>query len=443
MTHPFEQYNMKEFLIEAIKEIGFDEPTEIQKKVIPEVKKGRDIIGQSQTGSGKTHAFLLPLFNKIVPEHEQVQVVITAPSRELSDQLFQAASQLAEHSEQEIIVQQFIGGTDKQRQIDKLAQKQPHVVIGTPGRLFDLINQNVLLTHTANYMVVDEADMTLDMGFLEEVDQIAARLPEKGQMLVFSATIPQSLQPFLKKYMKSPIEIKVENQQIISDTVENWLISTKGKQRVNVIHELLTIGQPYLALVFANTKDRVDEIAKGLRDKGLDVAVVHGGISSRERRRVMRQIQNLDYQYVVASDLAARGIDIKGVSHVINAEIPHELDFFIHRVGRTGRNGMDGIAVTLYSPGEEKEIETLESMGITFQPKEIKNDEVLDTHDRNRRDQRKDQNNKESFDSEIHGMRKKAKKNVKPGYKRKIERKKEEKRKKARKLTQNNRKGRK
>ncbi|MFC6464452.1 DEAD/DEAH box helicase [Marinilactibacillus sp. GCM10026970] len=443
MTHPFEQYNMKNFLIEAIKEIGFNEPTEIQKKVIPEVKKGRDIIGQSQTGSGKTHAFLLPLFNKIVPEHEQVQVVITAPSRELSDQLFQAASQLAEHSEQEIIVQQFIGGTDKQRQIDKLAQKQPHVVIGTPGRLFDLINQNVLLTHTANYMVVDEADMTLDMGFLEEVDQIAARLPEKGQMLVFSATIPQSLQPFLKKYMKSPIEIKVENQQIISDTVENWLISTKGKQRVNVIHELLTIGQPYLALVFANTKDRVDEIAKGLRDKGLDVAVVHGGISSRERRRVMRQIQNLDYQYVVASDLAARGIDIKGVSHVINAEIPHELDFFVHRVGRTGRNGMDGIAVTLYSPGEEKEIETLENMGITFQPKEIKNDEVLNTHDRNRREQRKDQNNKDSFDSEIHGMRKKAKKNVKPGYKRKIERKKEEKRKKARKLTQNNRKNRK
>ncbi|WP_208560124.1 DEAD/DEAH box helicase [Marinilactibacillus kalidii] len=443
MTHPFEQYNIKNFLIEAIKEIGFDEPTEIQKKVIPEVKKGRDIIGQSQTGSGKTHAFLLPLFNKIKPELEQVQVVITAPSRELSDQLFQAASQLASFSEEEIIVQQFIGGTDKQRQVDKLAQKQPHVAIGTPGRMFDLISQNALLTHTAHYMVVDEADMTLDMGFLEQVDQIAARLPEKGQMLVFSATIPQSLQPFLKKYMKSPIEIKIENQQIISDTVENWLISTKGKRRINVIHELLTLGQPYLALVFANTKDKVDEIAKGLRDKGLDVAVVHGGISSRERRRVMRQIQNLDYQYVVASDLAARGIDIKGVSHVINAEIPHELDFFVHRVGRTGRNGMDGIAVTLYSPGEEKEIETLESMGITFQPKEIKNDEVIDTHDRNRREQRKDQNNKESFDSEIHGMRKKAKKNVKPGYKRKIERKKEEKRKKARKLTQNNRKSRK
>ncbi|MFL2094478.1 DEAD/DEAH box helicase [Marinilactibacillus psychrotolerans] len=434
MTHPFEQYNLKPYLIEAINKIGFREPTEIQKKVIPEIKKGRDIIGQSQTGSGKTHAFLLPLFNQIDPSREHVQIVITAPSRELSDQLFQAASQLAKHSEEEIIVQQFIGGTDKQRQIDKLAQKQPHVAIGTPGRMNDLVKQNVLLIHTANYMVVDEADMTLDMGFLEEVDQMAARLPENGQMLIFSATIPQSLQPFLKKYMKNPINIVIENQQVISENVENWLISTKGKKRVDVIHQLLTIGQPYLALVFANTKDRVDEIAKGLRDRGLDVAVVHGGISSRERRRVMRQIQNLDYQYVVASDLAARGIDIKGVSHVINAEIPHELDFFIHRVGRTGRNGMDGIAVTLYSPGEEKEIETLEGMGISFQPKEIKQDEVTDTHDRNRREQRKDQNNKEAFDSEIHGMRKKAKKNVKPAYKRKIERKKEEKRKKARKL---------
>ena len=437
MTHPFEQYHLKSYLIEAITEIGFNEPTEIQKKVIPEVKKGRDIIGQSQTGSGKTHAFLLPLFNQIDPSMQQVQLVVTAPSRELAEQLYQAASQLAEHSPEEILVQQFIGGTDKQRQVDKLTQKQPHVAIGTPGRLHDLINQNALLSHTAKYMVIDEADMTLDMGFLEEVDQIAARLPNDGQMLVFSATIPQKLQPFLKKHMKSPIQIKIENQQVISDTVENWLISTKGKKRVDTIYQLLTIGQPYLALVFANTKDKVDEIARGLRDKGLDVAVVHGGISSRERRRVMRQIQNLDYQYVVASDLASRGIDIKGVSHVINAEIPHDLDFFVHRVGRTGRNGMEGIAVTLYSPGEEKEIETIEKMGISFQPKEIKSDEVIDTHDRNRREQRKSQNSKEAFDAEIHGMRKKAKKNIKPGYKRKIERRKDEKKRRARKANKN------
>lgn len=428
MTYPFEKYHLKTYLIEAIKELGFNEPTEIQEKVIPEVSKGRDLIGQSQTGSGKTHAFLLPLFNQLDPAKKEVQIVITVPSRELSEQLYQAANQLANHSSEKIQVSQYIGGTDKQRQIDKLGNSQPHVVIGTPGRILDLINSNALKTHTAPYMVIDEADMTLDMGFLDQVDQIASRLLANGQMLVFSATIPQKLQPFLRKYMNGPKFIEVKNQQIISDTVENWLISTRSRNRLDVIYELLTQGHPYLALIFANTKEKVDEIARGLTDRGLDVATVHGGLTSRERRRIMRQIQNLDYQYVVATDLASRGIDIEGVSHVINAEIPQDLDFFIHRVGRTGRNKMEGIAITLYSPGEEKELEAIEKMGIVFQPKEVKNDQVIDSYDRNRRQQRKDKTQKDNFDPEIAGMVKKAKKNVKPGYKKKIDRRKQQKR---------------
>lgn len=428
MTHPFEEYHLKTYLIEAIKEIGFNEPTEIQKKVIPEVSNGRDLIGQSQTGSGKTHAFLLPLFNQLDPAKKEVQIVITVPSRELSEQLYQAANQLAKHSPEKIQVGQYIGGTDKQRQIDKLGNSQPHVVIGTPGRILDLISSSALKTHTAPYMVIDEADMTLDMGFLDQIDQIASRLLANGQMLVFSATIPQKLQPFLRKYMDGPKFIEVKNQQVISDTVENWLISTRSRNRLDVIYELLTQGHPYLALIFANTKEKVDEIARGLTDRGLNVATVHGGLTSRERRRIMRQIQNLDYQYVVATDLASRGIDIEGVSHVINAEIPQDLDFFVHRVGRTGRNKMEGIAITLYSPGEEKELEAIEKMGIAFQPKEVKNGQVIDSYDRNRRQQRKDKTQKDSFDPEIAGMVKKAKKNVKPGYKKKIDRRKQQKR---------------
>lgn len=440
MTHPFERFNLPNYLIEAISEIGFNEPTEIQKRVMPEIKKGRDIIGQSQTGSGKTHAFLLPLFNKIDPEKEEVQVVVTAPSRELAEQLYNAAVQLAEHSPVEINVQSYIGGTDKNRQIEKLKNKQPHVVIGTPGRMLDLIESNALLTYTAPYMVVDEADMTLDMGFLEDVDKIASRLPENGQMLVFSATVPQKLQPFLKKYMRNPIVIEVENETVIADTVQNWLISTKGKNKIELIYNLLTIGQPYLALIFANTKDHVDEIATGLKRQGLDVAVIHGGITSRERRRVMRQIHNLDFQFVVATDLAARGIDIEGISHVINAEVPQDLDFFIHRVGRTGRNGLEGTAITLYGPDDEKDIEVIESKGIEFKPKELKNKEIVDSYDRKRREKRRDKNKSGSgFDTEIHGMRLKAKKNIKPGYKKKIERKKEQKRKREARLSNNKR----
>ncbi|WP_423189202.1 DEAD/DEAH box helicase [Alkalibacterium sp. f15] len=432
MTHPFDKFNLSDYLIEAIKEIGFDKPTEIQEKVIPELKKRRDIIGQSQTGSGKTHAFLLPLFNQIDPKKAEVQLVITAPSRELAEQLASAATQLASHSPEEINVQTVIGGTDKNRLIQKLQHSQPQVVIGTPGRLLDVIESNDLRLNTCQYMVVDEADMTLDMGFLEDVDKIATRLPEKNQMLVFSATVPQKLQPFLKKYMNNPIVIEVENKQIIADTVENWLISTKGKNKIDMIHQLLTIGQPYIALVFANTKEYVDDIAYQLKKKGLKVAVIHGGITSRERRRVMRQIQNMEFQFIVATDLAARGIDIEGISHVINAEVPQDLDYFVHRVGRTGRNQLSGIAITLYGPDDEEDIVTIEKRGIVFQPKEIKNGEVIDSYDRNRRDQRKGKNtNATDFDPEIHGLRKKLKKNIKPGYKRKIERKKEEKRKRA------------
>lgn len=438
MTHPFDKFNLSPYLIEAIKEIGFNEPTDIQDKVILEVKKSRDIIGKSQTGSGKTHAFLLPLFNKIDPSKQEVQVVITAPSRELAEQLFNAAAQLAGHSEEEITVQLFVGGTDKNRQINKLQTKQPHVVIGTPGRLLDLITSNSLLTHTAPYMVVDEADMTLDMGFLEDVDKIASRMSKKGQMLVFSATIPQKLQPFLKKYMHNPLNIEIENELVIADTVDNWLISTKGKDKIDLIYNLLTFGQPYLALVFANTKEHVDEISLALKKKGLDVAVVHGGIPSRERRRVMRQIQNLEYQFVVATDLAARGIDIEGISHVINAEVPQDLDYFIHRVGRTGRNQLPGTAITLYGPDDEEDIAIIEKKGIAFKPKEVKNGEIVDSYDRNRREKRQPKNQSTSFDPTLHGMRKKAKKNVKPGYKRKIERVKQEKKKRARRLSQKN-----
>lgn len=414
----FEDFKFQPFLYEAIQEKGFENPTEIQEKLIPEIKKGRSIIGQSQTGSGKTHTFLLPLMEKVDPERNDVQIVITAPSRELADQIYKEASFLAKFSPTEMRVNNFVGGTDKKRQLSKLANQQPHIVIGTPGRILDLINEQALKVHTAFAFVVDEADMTLDMGFLTEVDQIASRLPEKLQFLVFSATIPQKLRPFLKKYIENPVMMEIKPKAVISDHIENWLISTKGKQVNQMIEDLLTIGHPYLAIVFANTKQRVDEIGHYLKQAGLKVAILHGDIPPRERKRLMKQIQNLDYQYVVATDLAARGIDIEGVSHVINAEVPQDLDFFIHRVGRTGRNGLSGIAITLYDPSDEVMINEIENIGVSFQPKEIKDDEIVDTYDRNRRKQRS--KSQVQLDPNMIGLVKKKKKKVKPGYKKKI-----------------------
>lgn len=418
MTNNFEQFNLQPYLLEAIEELHFKEPTKIQTEVITQIQSGRDITGQSKTGSGKTHAFLLPLLNQLEENANKVQIIITAPSRELGEQLYQATIQLTEKAPWEISVSRFMGGMDKSRQIESLQTSQPDVVIGTPGRLLDLVASNALRTHTAFAMVVDEADMTLDLGFIQEVDRIAGTLPASSQFLVFSATIPQKLQPFLQKYMNNPLKIEVENKEIISDLIDNWLISTKSKNRFEVIYDLLTIGNPYLVLIFANTKENVEELAEKLTDRDLNVGVLHGGLDSRERRRVMRSIRNLDYQFIVATDLAARGIDIEGISHVINAEVPQDLSYFVHRVGRTGRNNLPGIAITLYSPGEEDEIQTIENMGITFEEKAIKNHEIVDAP--KRRTDRKKPNKKLEYDANIASLAHKSKKNIKPGYKRKI-----------------------
>ena len=262
--------------------------------------------------------------------------------------------------------------------------------------------------------------MTLDMGFLDDTDAIASSLPQDLQMMVFSATIPEKLQPFLHKYMENPVVEVVKNQTIISDTIDNWLISTKGRDRNQIIYKLLTMGEPYLALVFTNTKERADELTDYLRSQGLKVAKIHGGLQPRERKRIMKAVQNLEYQYVVATDLAARGIDIQGVSHVINDDLPADLEFFVHRVGRTGRNGMSGTAITLYEPNDESKIEELEKMGIKFEPKAIRNGEIVDSYDRNRRKKRKKLH--EKMDPQLQGMVNKQKKKHKPGYKKKIQR---------------------
>jgi len=291
-------------------------------------------------------------------------------------------------------------------------------VIGTPGRILDLIRSQALNIHTAQQLVVDEADMTLDLGFLNVVDQIAGRMTADLQMLVFSATMPQKLTPFLKKYMNNPVMEEIPVESVISPTIDNWLVSTKSHDKNSIIYRLLTIGEPYLVLIFANTKERVQEITRYLKGQGLTVAMIHGDIKPRERKRVMRDVQNLKYQFVVATDLASRGIDIEGVSHVINDDIPNDLEFFIHRVGRTGRNGMPGTAITLYSPGEEDKVSAVEAMGIKFKPKAIRDGEIVDSYDRNRREKRGARHDK--LDPSLISYVKNAKKKVKPGYKRRI-----------------------
>ena len=415
----FTEFNFKDYIQEALKDLNFVEATEVQEKLIPVVLSGRDLVGESKTGSGKTHTFLLPIFQQLDEEADSVQAVITAPSRELATQIYQAARQLASFSEQEIRVANYVGGTDKARQIGKLESSQPHIVIGTPGRIYDLVESGDLAIHKAHTFVVDEADMTLDMGFLETVDRIAARLPKDLQFLVFSATIPQKLQPFLRKYLSNPVMEQIKTKTVIADTIDNWLLSTKGRDKNAQIYEISQLLQPYLAMIFVNTKTRADELQAYLTAQGLKVAKIHGDIPPRERKRIMNQVKNLDFEYIVATDLAARGIDIEGVSHVINDAIPQDLSFFVHRVGRTGRNGLPGTAITLYQPSDDSDIRELEKLGIKFTPKMIKNGEFQDTYDRDRRANR--EKIKEKLDTEMIGLVKKKKKRIKPGYKKKIQ----------------------
>lgn len=426
----FKDFNFKPYIQRALDELKFVDPTDVQAKLIPVVRSGRDLVGESKTGSGKTHTFLLPIFEKLDESSDDVQVVITAPSRELGTQIYQATKQIAEHSEQEIRVVNYVGGTDKLRQIEKLKVSQPHIVIGTPGRIYDLVKSGDLAIHKAHTFVVDEADMTLDMGFLDTVDKIAGSLPKDVQILVFSATIPQKLQPFLKKYLTNPVIEKIKTATVIADTIDNWLLSTKGRDKNAQILELSKLMQPYLAMIFVNTKERADELHSYLSSNGLKVAKIHGGIAPRERKRIMNQVKNLEFEYIVATDLAARGIDIEGVSHVINDAIPQDLSFFVHRVGRTGRNGLSGTAITLYQPSDDSDIRELEKLGINFIPKVIKNGEFQDTYDRDRRNNR--EKSYQKLDTEMIGLVKKKKKKIKPGYKKKIQWKVDEKRRKER-----------
>lgn len=414
----FADFQLQPYLLTAIQKINFRQPTPVQQRVIPVIMAGRSVVGQSATGSGKTHAFLLPIFSKIKPEDQTVQAVITTPSRELAYQIYNAAKQLNKYAPHPLTIHNYVGGTDKQHQVDQLSRKQPQLVIGTPGRVLDLIKSQALDIHTAKMFVVDEADMTLDMGFLHEVDQIASHFPNDLQMMVFSATIPQKLRPFLKKYMENPVVEEIPTEAVINPDVDNWLMSTKGQDRNQLIYRLLTLGEPYLALVFANTKERAVKLTQYLENQGLKVAMIHGGLEARRRKRTMRQIRDLEYQYVVATDLAARGIDIDGVSLVINDDLPTDLEYFVHRVGRTGRNGMKGTAITLYEPAEDDLIAKLEERGVKFVPKELKNGQLVTTHDRNRRKHYKRRQNE--LDPSMKGYVKKTKKKVKLGYKKRI-----------------------
>ena len=418
MNNIFTDTRLRSEIRQGLAKIGFTKPTPVQEKVIPAMLKGESVIVQAATGSGKTHAYLIPILNAIDEDARYVQAIVTAPSRELADQLYRVARQLRDNSGLNIAIAHLAGGSDRDRQIARFEQNKPQLVIATPGRLLDFADKKILLLDQVKNFVIDEADMTLDLGFLADVDKIAARLPKDVVMSAFSATIPVKLINFLRKYMAKPEEIVIDNPAVIAPTIKNDLLDIGSKDRKKIVYKLLTMGQPYLALIFANTKQMVDELADYLTKQGLKVAKIHGGITERERKRTLREVRAGQYQYVVASDLAARGIDLPGVSLVINYEIPKDLEFIIHRIGRTGRNGLPGHAVTLVREEEMNRVGALEHMGVHFDFVEIKDGALAPRTHYRRRDNRTASNRQ--LDPHMKGVVKKVKSKRKPGYKKKI-----------------------
>ncbi|SEA96969.1 ATP-dependent RNA helicase CshB [Thalassobacillus cyri] len=418
-NHEFNQFAIHPIVSDIIAKYGFTEPTPIQQQVIPAVLRGESIIGQSHTGSGKTHSYLLPLFNTLDETKNHVQFVITAPTRELAIQIYDEVRKSIHFAEKDHRwkAKLLIGGTDKQKTVEKL-KEPPHIVVGTPGRIMDLVKEEALDLHQANAFVLDEADLMLDLGFIDDVDQILIRMKQNVQLLVFSATIPERLQPFLKKYLSNPTHIQIKDDTPSPALMEHLVIPLRHRSPADMIITISKVIQPYLAIIFTNGKEHADRLAVELQEKGLEVGVIHGGLSPRERKRMLKELQNLRYQYIVATDLASRGIDIQGVSHVINAQMPKEEEFYIHRVGRTARAGLEGTAINLFNDYDLPLVQRLEKKGISFDFYDIRNGEWKEVKSYNER-QKREKTNESTVEKQAWNMVKKPKK-VKPGYKKKM-----------------------
>lgn len=410
----FTDFNLHKKTMQFIGINGFREPTPIQEEVIPSFLKGKDVIGLSKTGTGKTHAYLIPIFERIDSSKNQVQAVITAPTRELAVQIFEKAKRMTE-IDPALSIRLYVGGKDREKDLRQLHASQPHIAVGTPGRIKDLfLDEGALRIDKANTLVVDEADMTLEYGFLNEIDAFAGRMSEDLQMAAFSATMPEQLKPFLRKYMHQPVMHRIEEDRFNPD-ITHVLIPCYHHSYSEVIRSILPGFQPYVCLIFANTREIAHEIADELRAMKLPVTELHGDLESRKRKQAMKELSLGLNSYVVATDLAARGIDLDTVTHVISCGFPEDLEFYIHRAGRTGRAGSTGICYALYKESDDASIRSLMKSGIRFEHRRYRSNGWQNLRPYGQKRVKKD----DEIEKQIAMIMTKKNTKVKPGYKKK------------------------
>jgi len=353
----FQDLGISQATLKAVLKMGFEEATPIQAETIPLSLENKDLIGQAQTGTGKTAAFGIPLVEKVDTKMDAIQGIIIAPTRELAIQVSEELYKIG--AGKRVRVLPIYGGQDISRQIRSL-KKAPHIIVGTPGRVLDHINRKTMRLDTVNTVILDEADEMLNMGFIEDIESILASTPEERQTLLFSATMPGPIQRMAEKFMKDPQIVRVKTKEMTVPLIDQYYLEVQERNKFDVLTRLLDIQSPELAIVFGRTKRRVDELSEALTLRGYTAEGIHGDLSQAKRLSVLRKFKEGTIDVLVATDVAARGLDISGVTHVYNFDIPQDPESYVHRIGRTGRAGKAGVAMTFITPREKSYLAVVE-----------------------------------------------------------------------------------
>jgi len=355
----FQELELEPKVLKAITELGFEETTPIQEKAIPIAMSGRDLIGQAQTGTGKTAAFGIPLINKIPTSEDRIVSLIMAPTRELAIQVAEEIGKLSRFKGLRSLP--IYGGQDIGKQIRAL-KKRPQIIIGTPGRLLDHINRKTIRLDYVQNVILDEADEMLDMGFMDDITSILKLIPEERQTMLFSATMPPNIQKLAQQFLRNPEHVSVVPKQVSAPLINQAYIEVHERQKFEGLCRLIDMEAPELAIIFGRTKRRVDELSEALQKRGYSAEGLHGDLSQNQRDMVMRKFRDGSIDVLVATDVAARGLDVSGVTHVINFDLPQDPESYVHRIGRTGRAGKEGVAWTFVTPREIDHLHFIEKV---------------------------------------------------------------------------------
>lgn len=355
----FKELGISDLIIRALSDMGFEEPTPIQEQAIPTLLSGRDLIGQAQTGTGKTAAFGIPLMENIKGRSGAIMGIVLTPTRELAIQVAEELNKLGQFLHVRTLP--IYGGQDIQRQI-KALQRRPQIIVATPGRLMDHMERRTIRLSDIRMVVLDEADEMLNMGFIEDIEKILSATPDSRQTLLFSATMPRQIQSLAQRFLKDPALISVKSKEVTIPLVEQHYMELHDRQKFDVVCRLLDIQSPELAIIFVRTKRRVDEVAEALKKRGYSSEGIHGDLTQAKRDAVIRQFREGTIEVLVATDVAARGLDVSGVTHVYNFDIPQDPESYVHRIGRTGRAGQTGLAMTFVIPRELEHLRSIERL---------------------------------------------------------------------------------